>query len=76
LADGSAPAAPGPYRGSALPLADGSAPAAEYTIKANTATRRSHGPDSPYYARTRAQVWFRGVGDAESAGFRHWSRKK
>jgi hypothetical protein len=70
------PVHPGPYPGSALPLADGSAPSTEYVIKANAATRRSHGPDSPYYARTRAQVWFRGVEDAESAGFRHWSRKK
>jgi len=67
---------PGPYPGSALPLADGSAPTAEYKIKANAATRRSHGPDSPYYARTRAQVWFLGIDDAEAAGFRHWSRKK
>lgn len=67
---------PGPYPNSARPLADGSAPAAEYVIKGNSGSMRSHSPSSPYYGRTRAEVWFRTEEDAVAAGFQPWTRKK
>ena len=35
-----------------------------------------HRPDSPYYARTRAEVWFRTATDARAAGFTEWTPKK
>ncbi len=66
---------PGPYPGSALPRPDGSAPAPEYTVKANQGSKRCHSPDSPYFRRTRAGVWFRSEEDAVAAGFRPWSRR-
>ncbi|WP_219415021.1 sunset domain-containing protein [Pseudonocardia nigra] len=61
---------------SAAPLPDGSAPAAEYTIKGKHASRLFHPPASPYYARTRADVWFRTTEDARAAGFTEWSAKR
>lgn len=63
---------PGPYPGSALALEDGSAPSEEYTVKAKDATKRCHGPQSPYFRRTRADLWFRAEADAEAAGFIPW----
>lgn len=63
---------PGEHPGSVLALPDGSAPAAEYVIKGNTGSMRCHGPESPYYARTNAQLWFRTESEAEAAGFRPW----
>lgn len=55
--------------GSATPLPDGSAPGPEYTIKGNASSRLFHPPSSPYYGRTRAEVWFRTDDDAVAAGF-------
>ena len=66
----------GPYRGSARPGPDGSAPGAEYTIKGNEDSMLFHTPDSPYYGRTKAEVWFSTVEDAEAAGFTNWKRKR
>jgi hypothetical protein len=66
----------GPYPGSALPGPDGSAPAEEFTIKGNADSMLFHTPDSPYYGRTKAEVWFSRVEDAEAAGFTNWKRKK
>ena len=63
---------PGPHEGSVLPAADGSAPADEYTIKANEGSGKYYTPDSPYYVRTRADLWFRSPADAENAGFTVW----
>jgi hypothetical protein len=60
----------GPHPGSVLPAADGAAPSAEYTIKANSGSKRFYPPESPYYVRTRADLWFRSAADAEQAGFR------
>jgi hypothetical protein len=48
---------------------DGSAPEAEYVVKGKTATRVFYAPGSPYYSRTRADVWFRTDDDARAAGF-------
>jgi hypothetical protein len=58
--------------GSAAPLSDGSAPGPEYTIKGNAGSMLFHRPDSPYYARTKAEVWFRTATDARAAGFTEW----
>ena len=66
-------AGPAPVRdhgpGSAEPLPDGSAPGPEYTIKGNADSMLFHRPDSPYFTRTRAEVWFRTATDARAAGF-------
>jgi hypothetical protein len=58
--------------GSAAPLPDGSSPGPEYTIKGNAGSKLFHRPDSPYYARTKAEVWFRTATDARAAGFTEW----
>jgi hypothetical protein len=68
--------APGPYQGSALAGPEGAAPGAEYTIKGNEDSMLFHTPDSPYYGRTKAEVWFRDPADAEAAGFTSWTRNK
>ncbi|SHE46009.1 sunset domain-containing protein [Streptoalloteichus hindustanus] len=80
----SAPAAPRPPAappspfgpGSALPNPDGSAPAAEFRVKASASSMLFHTADSPYYARTRAEVWFRSPEEAERAGFRAWNQPR
>ncbi|WP_459349572.1 sunset domain-containing protein [Kutzneria viridogrisea] len=55
--------------GSALPKPDGSAPSPEYVVKASVAARRFYTSDTEGYSSTRAEVWFRSVGDATRAGF-------
>lgn len=35
-----------------------------------------HGPSSPYYTRTKADVWFRSEHDAVAAGFRASNRSR
>ena len=55
---------------------EGAAPGAEYTIKGNEDSMLFHTPDSPYYGRTKAEVWFRDPADAEAAGFTSWTRNK
>ncbi len=65
----------GAYPGSARPAADGAAPSPEFTIKGNEDSMLFHTPDSPYYGRTRAEVWFTTAEDAEAAGFTSWTRK-
>ncbi|ASO22820.1 hypothetical protein FHR81_005115 [Actinoalloteichus hoggarensis] len=60
---------PGPYRNSARPSPDGTAPAPGYTVKGNQKSKLYHTSDSPYFARTKATVWFQSETDAEQAGF-------
>lgn len=67
---------PGPYPGSVLPLADGSAPSEEFVVKGNAGSMRSHSTSSPYFGRTRAEVWFRTQEDAAAAGFAPWAPKR
>ena len=58
-----------PYgEGSAVALADGSAPEG-YTIKGNKDSMKYHTEDSPWYGRTKAEVWFATTEAAEAAGF-------
>jgi len=55
--------------GSAPALDDGASPDPDYVVKGKTATRMFYAPGSAYYARTRADVWFRTADDASAAGF-------
>jgi outer membrane biosynthesis protein TonB len=57
-------------------LADGSAPGPEYTIKGNAGSMLFHPPSSPYFKRTKAEVWFRTAEEATAAGFTEWTPKK
>lgn len=78
-AEPSAPAAAdeGPFGpGSAKPLADGAAPAEDYTVKGKRSSKLFHTAESPYFGRTKADVWFKTPADAESAGFAAWNHKK
>lgn len=65
---------PGPYPGSAKPAGDGSAPTAAFMIKGNGDSMLYHLPASPYYGRTKAEVWFIHESDARAAGFTAWAR--
>jgi hypothetical protein len=67
---------PGGFPNSAKPLADGSAPSAEFTIKGNADSMLFHTKESPYYGRTKAEVWFRTAEEAEAAGFTGWNKRR
>jgi large subunit ribosomal protein L17 len=54
--------------GSHAPLPDGGQPEG-YPIKGNEDSRLYHAPESPFYGRTVAEVWFATPEDAEAAGF-------
>ena len=54
--------------GSAAPLETGEAPEG-FTIKGNATSGKYHTPESPWYAKTVAEVWFDSVESAEAAGF-------
>ena len=54
--------------GSAAAQADGSAPEG-FTIKGNQDSMKFHTPDSPWYGRTKAEVWFASEAAAKAAGF-------
>ena len=56
----------------ALPGPGGAAPGPEFTIKGNADSMLFHTPESPYYERTRAEVWFRTPEEAAAAGFTEW----
>ena len=47
----------------------GDNPPEGYTIKGNASSKKYHTPESPYYSRTKAEVWFESVEAAEKAGF-------
>jgi hypothetical protein len=67
----------GPFGpGSAKPLPDGSAPGEEFTVKGKRSSKLFHTAQSPYFGRTKADVWFKTPADAESAGFSAWNHKK
>jgi hypothetical protein len=71
------PAAAQPYGpGSAAPLPDGSAPDPAFTIKGNAGSMLFHPPSSPYYRRTKAEVWFRTPEDASAAGFTAYAPRR
>jgi hypothetical protein len=62
--------------GAAAALPDGSPPGPEYTIKAKAGSALFHSAGSPYFARTRAEFWFRTAADAEAAGFTAWAPRR
>ncbi|HEX3260491.1 MAG TPA: hypothetical protein VHS35_18355 [Pseudonocardia sp.] len=66
------PAAPAGVGAGAVPGPDGAAPGPEFTIKGNADSMLFHTPESPYYERTRAEVWFRTAEEATAAGFTEW----
>ncbi len=67
----------GPFGpGSAKPLADGAAPGEEFTVKGKRSSKLFHTAESPYFGRTKADVWFKTPADAENAGFAAWNHKK
>jgi hypothetical protein len=46
-----------------------------FTIKGKAQSMLFHTPDSPYYGRTKPEVWFRTEADAERAGFTKYTRR-
>ncbi|MEO9239065.1 MAG: 50S ribosomal protein L17, partial [Jatrophihabitantaceae bacterium] len=54
--------------GSHAPLEDGSQPDG-FPIKGNASSKLYHVPDSPFYDRTVAEVWFADTEAAEAAGY-------
>lgn len=66
----------GPYGpGSAAANEDGSGPEG-WTIKGNAGSMLYHPEDSPYFGRTKAEVWFRDEESARAAGFDRWDHKR
>ena len=64
----------GPHgKGSAKAGADGSGPAG-WLIKGNADSMLFHGPDSPAYEQTVAEVWFFDEATAKAAGFDKWDK--
>lgn len=62
--------AAGPHgAGSHAPLDDASQAPEGFPIKGNEDSMKYHTPDSPWYERTVAEVWFASAEAAEAAGF-------
>ncbi|MFP5069389.1 hypothetical protein ACLFMI_06965 [Pseudonocardia nantongensis] len=66
---------PGPFPGSILAPEDGSDPPETHRVKAHSGSRRFHTPESPYYVRTRADLYFTGDSAARAAGFTAWNER-
>ncbi len=62
------------YAGSAPATEDGSAPAG-FDIKGNQDSMKFHAPTSPWYDRTKAEIWFATAEAAEAAGFVNAEKK-
>ncbi|RZS37152.1 large subunit ribosomal protein L17 [Herbihabitans rhizosphaerae] len=56
------------HKGSHEPLEDGSQPEG-FPIKGNESSKLYHVPDSAFYDRTDAEIWFATAEDAEAAGY-------
>jgi hypothetical protein len=61
--------------GSARSNDDGSGPEG-WEVKGNADSMLYHTPESPYYGRTKAEVWFQDEESAAAAGFARWDHKK
>ena len=68
-------AVPGMYGPGSADAVEHQGPPDGFTIKGNAQSMLFHTPDSPYYGRTRPQVWFRTEADAEQAGFTKYVRR-
>ncbi|MGC4944262.1 hypothetical protein [Kribbella sp. DT2] len=76
LFDGSGRAVvPGKYGPGSADAVEHQSPPDGFTIKGNAQSMLFHTPDSPYYGRTKPEVWFRTEADAERAGFTKYVRK-
>lgn len=76
LFDGSGRAVvPGRYGPGSADAVEHQGPPDGFTIKGNAQSMLFHTPDSPYYGRTKPEVWFRTEADAEQAGFTKYARK-
>ncbi len=76
LFDGSGRAVvPGKYGPGSADAVEHQSPPDGFTIKGNAQSMLFHTPDSPYYGRTKPEVWFRTEADAERAGFTKYTRK-
>ncbi|MFI5713693.1 hypothetical protein [Kribbella sp. NPDC051620] len=69
------PVRPGRYGEGSAEAVPHQGPPDGFTIKGNAQSMLFHTPDSPYYGRTKAEVWFRSEADAERAGFTKYVRK-
>ena len=61
--------------GSANPGAQGRGPVG-WDIKGNADSMLFHTPESPWYKRTKAEVWFKDEDTAKAAGFAHWDHER
>jgi hypothetical protein len=68
-------APPGRYGEGSADAVPHQGPPDGFTIKGNAQSMLFHTPDSPYYGRTKPQVWFRTESDAERAGFTRYTRR-
>jgi large subunit ribosomal protein L17 len=69
-ADDASDASDAPYgEGSHAPLDDPAEVPEGFPVKGNADSMRYHTPESPYYDRTVAEVWFASTEAAEAAGF-------
>jgi len=66
---------PGPYLGSVLAPEDGSEPPETHRVKVHSGSRRFHTTESPYYVRTRADLYFESESGARAAGFIAWHER-
>ncbi|WP_030227762.1 hypothetical protein [Actinoalloteichus caeruleus] len=66
----------GPYPNSVLAEADATGHPEGYPVKAKKRSMTYHTEDSPYYRRTKADIWFRSADDAERAGFAAWRARR
>ena len=66
---------PGRYGPGSADAVEHQGPPDGFTIKGNGQSMLFHTPDSPYYGRTKPEVWFRTEADAEQAGFTKYARK-
>jgi hypothetical protein len=70
-----ADAPPGRYGEGSADAVPHQGPPDGFTIKGNAQSMLFHTPDSPYYGRTKPEVWFRTESDAERAGFTKYARR-
>ncbi len=64
----------GPYGKGSATAGDGGSGPAGWLIKGNADSMLFHGPDSPSYGRTIAEVWFFDEAAARAAGFDKWDK--
>jgi len=62
-----------PYGAGSKRVASGAGAPEGFTIKGNEDSGLYHGPASPSYKRTVAEVWFDSIETAEAAGFVAWN---